>query len=272
MSARVDALVIGAALLRRVRSTFEQATAALARACARNGQLDAARLDQHQVASYELAWVSADLLAADTQLATLGGAGTEVDRRLALVFAVDAITASLARLEMLQLELGLAPAPLQALAASADWAALRVAGGSALALADAGQAVIDAQGDIGAVSLSEALTLAQASFRRVAAEVVAPAAEAIHRQDLTVPESLLQPLREMGVFGLSIPERYGGIAPDDHDDTLMMVAVTEALSEASLGAAGSLITRPEILSRALLAGGTEAQKQHWLGVSSFSVQ
>ena len=44
----------------------------------------------------------------------------------------------------------------------------------------------------------------------------------------------------------------------------MMVAVTEALSEASLGAAGSLITRPEILSRALLAGGTEAQKQHWL--------
>ena len=264
MSARVDALVIGAALLRRVRSTFEQATAALARACARNGQLDAARLDQHQVASYELAWVSADLLAADTQLATLGGAGTEVDRRLALVFAVDAITASLARLEMLQLELGLAPAPLQALAASADWAALRVAGGSALALADAGQAVIDAQGDIGAVSLSEALTLAQASFRRVAAEVVAPAAEAIHRQDLTVPESLLQPLREMGVFGLSIPERYGGIAPDDHDDTLMMVAVTEALSEASLGAAGSLITRPEILSRALLAGGTEAQKQHWL--------
>ena len=93
MSARVDALVIGAALLRRVRSTFEQATAALARACARNGQLDAARLDQHQVASYELAWVSADLLAADTQLATLGGAGTEVDRRLALVFAVDAITA-----------------------------------------------------------------------------------------------------------------------------------------------------------------------------------
>ena len=62
------------------------------------------------------------------------------------------------------------------------------------------------------MSLSEALTLAQASFRRVAAEVVAPL-PAIHRQDLTVPESLLQPLREMGVFGLSIPGCYGGIAP-----------------------------------------------------------
>ncbi|MBL4826179.1 MAG: acyl-CoA dehydrogenase [Spongiibacteraceae bacterium] len=43
-----------------------------------------------------------------------------------------------------------------------------------------------------------------------------------------------------------------------------MVVVTEALSEASLAAAGSLITRPEILSRALLSGGTETQKQKWL--------
>ena len=76
-----------------------------------------------------------------------------------------------------------------------------------------------------------------------------------------MPESLLQPLREMGVFGLSIPERYGGSAPDDRDDTPMMLVVTEALSEASLAAAGSLITRPEILARALLAGGTEAQKR-----------
>ena len=44
----------------------------------------------------------------------------------------------------------------------------------------------------------------------------------------------------------------------------MMIAVTEALSEASLAAAGSLITRPEILARALMAGGTEEQKAHWL--------
>ena len=38
-------------------------------------------------------------------------------------------------------------------------------------------------------------------------------AEKIHRHDLTVPEDLLQPMREMGVFGLSIPEEYGGSAP-----------------------------------------------------------
>src|SRR5262249_56652868 len=89
-------------------------------------------------------------------------------------------------------------------------------------------------------------------------------AEKIHRENLTVPETLLAPLREMGVFGLSIPERYGGNAPDGNENTPMMIAVTEALSEASLAAAGSLITRPEILARALLAGGTEAQKALWL--------
>ncbi|RZL82199.1 MAG: acyl-CoA dehydrogenase, partial [Variovorax sp.] len=92
----------------------------------------------------------------------------------------------------------------------------------------------------------------------------APQAEAIHRHDQTVPESLLQPMREMGVFGLSIPEAHGGSGPDDGEDATMMVVVTEALSEASLAAAGSLITRPEILSRALMSGGTEAQKAAWL--------
>ena len=65
------------ALLLRLRAAFEQATAALAQACARHGQLDAALLDQHQVASYELAWVCADLLAADTQLSTLGAQSTD---------------------------------------------------------------------------------------------------------------------------------------------------------------------------------------------------
>ena len=78
-----------------------------------------------------------------------------------------------------------------------------------------------------------------------------------------MPESILQPMREMGVFGLTIPARYGGSA-GDREDTPLMLAVTETLSAASLAAAGSLITRPEILTRALLAGGTEGQKDFWL--------
>ncbi|MDP9900976.1 acyl-CoA dehydrogenase family protein [Variovorax ginsengisoli] len=251
-------------LLGRLRPLFDARVAALAVACAVDGRLDAGRLDAHQVASFDLAWASADLLAAENAMRALAPDAREIDVQLALIFVVEAVSAVLPKLESLSLELGQPLAPLQALAAAPEWAALRLAGAGAEALANAGRALARADGDIGRVVLDEPLTMAQDAFRRFAADVVAPQAEAIHRHDLTVPESLLQPMREMGVFGLSIPEQYGGSAPNDREDTLMMVVVTEALSEASLAAAGSLITRPEILSRALLAGGTEAQKQHWL--------
>ncbi len=255
---------VALALLGRLRPLFDRGVAALAQACAADGQLQAALLDTQQVVSFELAWASADLLAAETVVAGLGGHSSVLDVRLALIFAVDAVGAVLARLATLYLELGLDLAPLDRLCAAPEWAALRRAATGAAALAAAGIALARHDGEIGPVMLDEPLAMAQDAFRRFAADVVAPQAEAIHRHDLTVPETLLAPMREMGVFGLSIPERYGGSAPDGHDDTLMMVAVTEALSEASLAAAGSLITRPEILSRALLAGGTEAQKALWL--------
>jgi len=251
-------------LLGRLRPQFDIGVAALAAVCALDGKLQAQQLDTHQVVSYELAWASADLLAAETAVAGLGAGARELDVRLALIFVVDAIAAVLARQEMLCIELGLDLAAPQSLAADPAWAALRRSACGADALAAAGRVLTGADSEIGPVVLDEPLAMAQDSFRRFAAEVVAPQAEAIHRHDLTVPESLLQSMREMGVFGLSIPEQYGGSGPNDRDDTLMMVVVTEALSEASLAAAGSLITRPEILSRALLAGGTAAQKTHWL--------
>ena len=254
---------LAADLLRRLRGHFDTARDALARACAVKGRLDAQRFDAHQVSAFELAWACAELEAAR---AALQVAATPTDRALVRLFTADVIGANLGRLEALHLELGLDLAPLQALSAGADWARLRRETQDARTLQRTGQAVIDAQGDIAAVTLSEPLTMAQRSFRRFGAEVVAPLAEPIHRHDLTIPESILGPLREMGVFGLSIPERYGGIGPDDRDDTLMMVVVTEALSEASLGAAGSLITRPEILSRAMLTGGTEVAKRNMIRV------
>jgi (2S)-methylsuccinyl-CoA dehydrogenase len=102
------------------------------------------------------------------------------------------------------------------------------------------------------------------AFRRFAEERVGPLAESIHRKNLDVPEAVIDGLGELGAFGLSIPEAYGGAATGDGNDYLAMVVATEELSRVSLGAAGSLITRPEILARALLAGGTEDQKLRWL--------
>lgn len=112
--------------------------------------------------------------------------------------------------------------------------------------------------------LSEEKELIANTFKRFADEVVAPLAESIHREDLDIPDEIIGPAAEMGCFGTCIPERFGGLQPDDKPDSLGMIVVTEELSRGSLGAAGSLITRPEIAARALLAGGTPAQQEKWL--------
>ena len=249
-------------VLPELRVLFNHAVLEVARACAEGGALKAPLLDQQQFASYEIALASADLLAAETLVGIEGA--TVLDRRLGLSFIADAAVAVLGRLETLFIEAGMDAAPLYAIASGTPLTALRKATTSGAALASLGQAVAAAGGELAHVALDEHVAMARDAFVRFGAEVVAPLAGDIHRNNLTVPESLLQPMREMGVFGLSIPEAHGGSACGHNDDTLMMIAVTEALSEPSLAAAGSLITRPEILARALLAGGTPAQQAHWL--------
>lgn len=112
--------------------------------------------------------------------------------------------------------------------------------------------------------LSEEKEMVKETFMRLSNDVVAPLAEDIHRNDTDIPEVIIQKAAELGCFGTCIPERFGGLQPDDTPDSLGMIVVTEELSRGSLGGAGSLITRPEIAARALLAGGTEQQQQYWL--------
>lgn len=255
--------LLASGFLQQIRTQLALAIKTLAQRCTLDGKLDANQLDAWQPACYELAWASAELLAADTALAK-APVSADLDGRLALVFAADALLLVLQRLEPVALDIGLDRKPMLELAGSDAFAQFRKAVASTQALCEIGSEVARRQADIAQLSLDEDVSMAQDAFKRFAVEQVAPMAAQIHRDDLTVPESLLQPLREMGVFGLSIPEVYGGSAPENSDNTVMMVAVTEALSEASLAAAGSLITRPEILARALMVGGTAQQKADWL--------
>ncbi|MBA2529342.1 MAG: acyl-CoA/acyl-ACP dehydrogenase, partial [Euzebyales bacterium] len=115
--------------------------------------------------------------------------------------------------------------------------------------------------------LPDDLEMVRSTFRAFAESRVAPVAERVHRNDEDVPEAIIDGLAQMGCFGLSIPESFGGFAGGGEDggsDLLSMVVVTEELSRGSLGIAGSLITRPEILSKALVTGGTAEQQQRWL--------
>ncbi len=116
----------------------------------------------------------------------------------------------------------------------------------------------------GSRHLDSDFELVQDAFRRFAENEIRPVAEHIHRHNGDIPESIISGLAEMGGFGLSIPAAYGGFSEGGESEYIGMVVATEELSRGSLGIGGSLITRPEILTRALLAGGTEEQKQQWL--------
>ena len=104
----------------------------------------------------------------------------------------------------------------------------------------------------------------QDAFRDFTNERIEPNAERIHRENADIPEELISGLAELGAFGLSIPEEYGGFSDGGESEYIGMVVATEEFSRGSLGAGGSLITRPEILARALMKGGTEEQKSEWL--------
>ncbi len=107
---------------------------------------------------------------------------------------------------------------------------------------------------------SDIALMTRDSVRQFAEAEVAPIAEHIHRHDELVPDSIIAKMSELGFFGMSVPEEFGGGGMGN----LPMIITTEELSRCSLAAAGSLITRPEILTKALLKGGTGTQKKKWL--------
>lgn len=127
-------------------------------------------------------------------------------------------------------------------------------------LRDIGRQMLESNGNNTIWLHSDIAEMTRQSVREFAQQEVEPLAERIHRHDELVPDTLIAKMGQLGFFAMSIPEAYGGTGMG----YLGMIITTEELSRGSLGAAGSLITRPEIVARALLDGGTEAQKQRWL--------
>ena len=96
-------------------------------------------------------------------------------------------------------------------------------------------------------------------FRRFADDKVVPFAHEWHLKDELIPMEVLTEMGELGVFGLTIPEEYGGFGMTK----TAMCVVSEELSRGYIGV-GSLGTRSEIAAELIIGGGTEAQKQEWL--------
>lgn len=112
---------------------------------------------------------------------------------------------------------------------------------------------------VGRSGLDEELEMIREQFRRYAVEKVEPFAHEWHLKDELIPIEIINELAEMGVFGLTIPEEYGGFGLSKAS----MCVVSEELSRGYIGV-GSLGTRSEIAAELIIAGGTDAQKEKWL--------
>ena len=114
-------------------------------------------------------------------------------------------------------------------------------------------------GSFGETGLDEEFEMVRDQFRRFADDKVVPFAHEWHLKDELIPLEILNEMADLGVFGLTIPEEYGGFGMGK----TAMCVVSEELSRGYIGV-GSLGTRSEIAAELILGGGTEAQKEHWL--------
>ena len=206
-------------------------------------------IDTDQVLAYEMAHAAAAVATGRAMLAY--GEKGDVEARLTCAYIADAVGELAGKLFGREAEWGVADG------------ALDEARGFVAAYRDpaflAGLAT-----EAGPRHLDDDYELVQDTFRRFAEDKIAPVAEHVHRHNDDIPAEVVDGLAEMGGFGLSVPEEYGGFSAGGEGEYIAMVVATEELSRASLGVGGSLITRPEIATRALMAGGTEAQRQSWL--------
>ncbi|HEU5305753.1 MAG TPA: acyl-CoA dehydrogenase family protein [Acidimicrobiia bacterium] len=249
-----DQLPAAAAAVDCAADVVASATSHLARAATVDGRISVAKLDEHQVLGYDLAHSASAVEAARVMLAYAEHG--EVESLLARAFVADAVA-----------DLGT-----KLLGREATWGVDASLLADALPFVEAHRtpeflesvAATLGRSGTGPSHLPDDFQLAAETFHRFAEDKIRPVAEHVHRTNADIPEDVIRGLAEIGGFGLSVPEEYGGDAAGGEADYLGMVVATEELSWGSLGVGGSLITRPEILTRAIVTGGTDAQKQRWL--------
>jgi (2S)-methylsuccinyl-CoA dehydrogenase len=246
-------------------TVLARAQSHVARHVAPGGKVDAAALDRDQHAAHGFAWLATYVAALRATLdwaSKLDAAGQLGEReRLMLQLGFGEYTAQIVGgIPMSQGEivrpsdLGLGASDLQKLSdiastfQQANLPALRARLAELIAESEFGEAGLD----------DEALTMVRDQFRRFA-EDHREDAHRWHLKDELIPLEVVGQLAEMGVFGLTVPEEFGGAGLGK----LAMCVVTEELSRGYIGL-GSLGTRSEIAAELIRLGGTEEQKQYWL--------
>ena len=229
------------------------------------GRISSRLLDRHQLAAHALAYLATEVEAARQLVAWSDRVGGDLERRIAgtyvgelcrqLVGGID-----LGACESISLgQLWLEHDDVRETLGSPSVQALAERYGSGDAVCELARLAHE-HNSFGSFGLDdETLSAIQSEFRRFVEREVLPIAQDVHRRDVLIPMDLIAKMAELGVFGLTIPEEYGGQGLGK----VAMCLVTEELSRGYIGV-GSLGTRSEIAAELILGGGTDEQKRDWL--------
>ncbi len=262
-----DLTALTKAALPEVEALFTAARENLRAAVTVGGKVSNAAMESHQYAAHALSWLATyteslrQMQAWAERLEAEGKFGETEALLLQIAFGeylnqihggIPMSQGEVARLQDLGLASGNCGAAAQSLMAQGNSAAARA---RLVALMRDGRA----NATFGATGLDEELEMIRDQFRRFAEEQVKPNAHEWHLKDELIPMEIIHQLAEMGVFGLTIPEEFGGFGLSKAS----MVVVSEELSRGYIGV-GSLGTRSEIAAELILCGGTPEQKAQWL--------
>lgn len=264
-------LETGLAAVKQAEHLLEAAQGSVRARVSASGKLSNERLEAEQHAVHGLAWLATYVQAIREMVAyaaRLSGEGVfgEVEDLLTRIGLGEYLTQIIGGIPMNQGEiLRLADLGLSADVQSAfctHAVAALVQDGNTPARRARLVALIEAQGahaTVGHPGLDETMEAIRDEMRKFAAAEVLPNAHQWHLKNDYIPLEVISALSDLGVFGLTIPEEYGGMGLGK----VAMCVVSEELSRAYIGV-GSLGTRSEIAAELILCGGTEAQKQHYL--------
>ncbi|MBA5778681.1 acyl-CoA dehydrogenase family protein [Stappia sp. F7233] len=236
-----------------------------------NGRISSARMDEEQRATHGLAWLATygeALTQLDAYRRRLGEAGRfgEIEELIVRLGFAEYLSQIFGGIPMNQGEfVRLADLGIDAEAASrfrAKEVETLIATGNTPAIRARLAALLqesEGASTFGDSGLDETYEQIREEMRRFAADKVAPHAHEWHLQNAYIPIEVIEEMAALGVFGLTIPEEYGGLGLGKES----MCVVSEELSRAYIGV-GSLGTRSEIAAELILGGGTEEQKAKWL--------
>jgi len=253
-----------------VEALLADATRAVGGRVIQNGRVSAKLLDREQRAAHGLAWFATYVeairqLGAYAERMSAAGRFGELEALVVRIGLGEYLAQMLGGIPMSQGEfvrpgdLGLGPKEIAARVTS-EIEELIATGNTAENRARLVVLMREHHGaTVGDCGLDETLEAIRDEMRKFAESEVVPHAHDWHLTNSYIPLDVLAQMSQLGVFGLTIPEEYGGMGLGKES----MCVVSEELSRGYIGV-GSLGTRSEIAAELILGGGTDEQKQKWL--------